>query len=85
MGGSVNRPPAYSAENPQEVMAVNESLSQEMNMALEEQQNETYTNNIENNQNMDREVKFVPETDLNNQIHPKNDDQLPDSDPQDQN
>ena len=30
-------------------MAVNESLSQEMNMALEEQQNETYTNNKENN------------------------------------
>lgn len=85
MGGSVSRPPAYSAENPQEVMAVNESLSQEMNMALEEQQNETYTNNKENNQNMDREVKFVPETDLNNKIHPKNGHQLTDCDPQDEN
>ena len=34
---------------------------------------------------MDREVKFVPETDLNNQIHPKNGHQLTDCDPQDEN
>lgn len=51
------RPAAYSADNPQEIAPINETISQEMNLVLEEQQqnqNNYYAKeNNNNNENME--------------------------------